>query len=305
MAERYGDTTESWLTMCNARNHPASCRCGFGGEGHAGHASARPGSHQFLGVPCILPTYESYVNPNAKCPVCRAPVFFYQSPDGGRVFFDELGPPWPKHPCTDRRSVPETMDPSSIPPIEVMPTWERQGWMPFFIAGVTDRDRRVYEIRGKFGDFSLTIFVRKKSDVYLTSLSDFTTNTISFLKRNGDELYELSLISRSGVPTMVRAFSRMSVAYEDSRIKASRAGQQSKKSQQMPKSNDICVGTVKWFNTIRGYGFISPDDDGEEVFLHASALERSRVSEIYEGQRVRAVVGTGRKGKEARIIEIL
>src|SRR6185436_1907844 len=46
-------------------------------------------------------TYPSYVNPNARCPVCGADVYFYQSPYGGRVFFDELGPPWPKHPCTD------------------------------------------------------------------------------------------------------------------------------------------------------------------------------------------------------------
>jgi hypothetical protein len=44
--------------------------------------------------------YLSYVNPNAHCPVCGADVYFYQSPYGGRVFFDELGPPWPKHPCT-------------------------------------------------------------------------------------------------------------------------------------------------------------------------------------------------------------
>jgi hypothetical protein len=42
-----------------------------------------------------------YVNPNATCPVCGASVFFYQNEYGSRVFFDELGPPWPKHPCTD------------------------------------------------------------------------------------------------------------------------------------------------------------------------------------------------------------
>jgi len=39
--------------------------------------------------------------PNAKCPVCGASVFFYQNQQGSRVFFDDLGPPWPKHPCTD------------------------------------------------------------------------------------------------------------------------------------------------------------------------------------------------------------
>lgn len=44
---------------------------------------------------------KSYTNPNAKCPVCGESVFFYQSEHGGRVFFDDLGWPWPKHPCTD------------------------------------------------------------------------------------------------------------------------------------------------------------------------------------------------------------
>lgn len=46
----------------------------------------------------------SYVNPNARCPVCDKIVFFYQSPSGGRAFFDALGWPWPKHGCTDSRA---------------------------------------------------------------------------------------------------------------------------------------------------------------------------------------------------------
>lgn len=49
----------------------------------------------------LFGTYVSYVNPNARCPVCNEKVFFYQSPYGGRVFFDDLGWPWPKHGCTD------------------------------------------------------------------------------------------------------------------------------------------------------------------------------------------------------------
>jgi len=44
---------------------------------------------------------QSYVNPNAHCPVCNEQVYFYQSPHGGRVYFDDLGWPWPKHGCTD------------------------------------------------------------------------------------------------------------------------------------------------------------------------------------------------------------
>jgi hypothetical protein len=46
-----------------------------------------------------------FVEPNATCPVCKAGVFFYANSDGSRVFFDDLGPPWPKHPCTDRPRV--------------------------------------------------------------------------------------------------------------------------------------------------------------------------------------------------------
>lgn len=53
----------------------------------------------------------SYVNPNARCPVCGERVHFYQSPYGGRVFFDDVGWPWPKHPCTDNpRSQSETFE---------------------------------------------------------------------------------------------------------------------------------------------------------------------------------------------------
>lgn len=44
-------------------------------------------------------TTAAFVNPNAKCPVCGASVFYYQNEHGSKVFFDELGPPWPKHPC--------------------------------------------------------------------------------------------------------------------------------------------------------------------------------------------------------------
>lgn len=44
----------------------------------------------------------NFTIPNATCPVCGTRVFFYQNEYGSRVFFDSLGPPWPKHPCTDQ-----------------------------------------------------------------------------------------------------------------------------------------------------------------------------------------------------------
>jgi hypothetical protein len=97
--------------MCNAWNHSPGCQCGWGGDGHLGRRTTG-NSYSSWGIDAILRDYggqaarervytDSYVNPNARCPVCGAQVFFYQSPYGGRVYFDELGRPWPKHPCTD------------------------------------------------------------------------------------------------------------------------------------------------------------------------------------------------------------
>jgi hypothetical protein len=43
-----------------------------------------------------------FIAPNATCPVCSAKVYYYENTNGSRVFFDEIGWPWPKHPCTDR-----------------------------------------------------------------------------------------------------------------------------------------------------------------------------------------------------------
>ncbi|MCH8521276.1 cold-shock protein [Glycocaulis sp.] len=48
----------------------------------------------------------------------------------------------------------------------------------------------------------------------------------------------------------------------------------------------MATGTVKWFNTTKGYGFIQPDDGGKDVFVHATAVERAGMAALNEGQRV-------------------
>jgi cold shock protein len=59
------------------------------------------------------------------------------------------------------------------------------------------------------------------------------------------------------------------------------------------------LGTVKWYNAAKGFGFISPDQGGKDIFVHASALDRSGVMGLAEGQRVAVDVADGQKGPEA------
>ena len=59
------------------------------------------------------------------------------------------------------------------------------------------------------------------------------------------------------------------------------------------------TGTVKWFNTTKGYGFIAPEDGSKDIFVHVSAVERAGLDTLREGQRVAFEVKPGRDGRTA------
>ncbi|WP_449397209.1 cold-shock protein [Devosia riboflavina] len=58
-------------------------------------------------------------------------------------------------------------------------------------------------------------------------------------------------------------------------------------------------GTVKFFNTTKGFGFITPDNGGKDAFVHISAVERSGLDGLYENDKVEYEMQTGRDGKES------
>jgi cold shock protein len=59
----------------------------------------------------------------------------------------------------------------------------------------------------------------------------------------------------------------------------------------------MSTGTVKWFNAQKGYGFIQPDDGSKDVFVHISAVERSGLGGLNEGQKISFDVQKGQQGK--------
>jgi CspA family cold shock protein len=59
----------------------------------------------------------------------------------------------------------------------------------------------------------------------------------------------------------------------------------------------VAVGTVKWFNPTKGYGFISPTEGDKDVFVHISAVERAGLNSLSEGQQVQYELARGNNGK--------
>lgn len=146
--------------MCNAHNHPPGCDCGWGGMWY--------GNHPYTGCGWVQPneprprtlgeqkgTFSAeaagFTVPNASCPVCGASVFFYQSPYGGRVYFDSLGPPWPKHPCTTH----EYLASGGASRQSNYPGWYQEGWKPLTSVSLgPGPNAGVYKLSGSTNDWS-------------------------------------------------------------------------------------------------------------------------------------------------------
>jgi CspA family cold shock protein len=63
----------------------------------------------------------------------------------------------------------------------------------------------------------------------------------------------------------------------------------------------MATGTVKWFNSQKGFGFIQPQDGSKDVFVHISAVERAGLGSLHEGQRLSFELERGRDGKTSAV----
>lgn len=143
-----------------------------------------------------LYTYESFVNPNARCPDCGQEVFFFQSHSGGKIFFDELGPPWPKHPCTDNPRSPSLSSIQAAPPDDgnapsVVATrtyrWQSSGWEPFYVLEIKEvHNGKFLAIRGISKGAELSVYIQNELD--------FPRSSPMHLREKSGGCYRLSTI---------------------------------------------------------------------------------------------------------------
>ena len=220
--------------MCNAWNHPRGCTCGWGGDGHSGVATGNPYSSQEAWDKRIYrasesPSYgtaESYTDANALCPVCGAEVFFYRSPFNGRVFFDAMGPPWPKHPCTDSSAGGRSTFPNWVLRTKESfglgtPLWRREGWTPFIVKDASAIPSRpgYFRLKGVLGNQGQEIYVE---------LASFRNGALVQVRKRSDGSYELSLLevdeagnvkvtSRIGWDNVTKILTKTSALKNDSR----------------------------------------------------------------------------------------
>lgn len=115
---------------CNGHNHPKGCTCNFRG----GHPNSQPPAWRGWGRSAA----RHYVSgPNASCPECKAPVYFIPGPKGGGTFFDCIGPPWTKHPCTNNPKPYSPFNKKGLPKLRNRHSeFERDGWLPFVIRNI-------------------------------------------------------------------------------------------------------------------------------------------------------------------------
>jgi cold shock protein len=71
------------------------------------------------------------------------------------------------------------------------------------------------------------------------------------------------------------------------------------------KEIDMATGTVKWFNAEKGFGFIAPDDNSADIFVHFSAISGGGFKELQEGQKVEFEAEQGAKGMQASSVRPL
>lgn len=183
-------------------NHPAYCACRF-----CQPRNVASDSQITTDLISVVGTGYNYTIPIA-CPICGDAVFFYQSEYGGRVFFDELGPPWPKHPCTDgTRAVRST---ASVATDQSLPTkrysWQKEGWLPITDLIVDSAGSHHVRLRGKHDSQTLTLYMPVTTVAACADPVAQIANSPIHARRTDDGAFELAFLTQDLRPALTKAF---------------------------------------------------------------------------------------------------
>lgn len=190
--------------MCNAWNHSSGCRCGWGGDGHLGRGGGgwNPRS-----------TWEGgydLSSPNAICPVCSAAVYFIRPRNGGCIWLDEMGPPWPKHACmVTQQSQSRYPEPLEVPARPV-PRWSVPEWGTAFDELMPQQHESSYTWAVKIGNDRLSTAVeppKPVSPAYYQSTEP--TNTYGVLQYLAEVSGSVATISLQTCDQERRRISRL------------------------------------------------------------------------------------------------
>lgn len=190
--------------LSRGHNHPVLCACGF-----CQPRNRTNNSQVTSDLFSVEGRRHSYTVP-IPCPICGDAVFLYQSEHGGRAFFDELGPPWPKHPCTDRaRAVQPT---ASVATDRLLPSrryaWQEAGWLPVTDVRVEPAGSDRVRLRGKHDSQLLTIDIPITSGVFGTDPVAELANSPIHARRTVDGAYELAFLTQDLKHGLIRSFAR-------------------------------------------------------------------------------------------------
>lgn len=199
---------------CNAYNHSRFCNCGWGGTNHLPTRRSPP-TLRFSGYG----SYNSFTIPNARCPECGDNVFFYRSPNGGSVFFDDLGPPWPKHPCTEGNFTksPQRRPPPKAYTIENLKCG-KDGWLPIQITEIASTSaKEIVKISFSASQSSQSVYLAFKQKL-LDRSAPWLIKLINENVSDGGDCYLLQTLVSSGARSdkitevELRAYRQMSAA---------------------------------------------------------------------------------------------
>lgn len=182
-------------------NHRGGCACRFCQPRRAGETL--PTTADLISVEG---TSHSYTHPTT-CPVCGEAVFLFMSEHGGRVFFDELGPPWPKHSCTNAAlAAPLAMSTSTNDQVLTRRyAWQKAGWLPITEVLVEFASIDSVRLRGWHGGKQFAACIHLSELHELTDpIAELACSPIH-ARRTVTGVYEVTFLSSDIRPRMVTA----------------------------------------------------------------------------------------------------